>query len=130
MIEILIMTIVIVAIASINKGKKKSTEQDLPQTTYNSERKTSSVYEIIEELNRSRHPVPPSPPPLQTKFTEVPQVRTTKSFSKSSHKPATGKTDALSHPIFKIENLTPNEITQRAIVIREVLGPPVSLRDF
>jgi hypothetical protein len=130
MIEILIMTIVIVAIASINKGKKKSAEEDLPQTNYNSERKTSSVYEIIEELNRSRRPVPPSPPPLQTKFTEVPQVKTTYASPKSSQKSTAGKSNALSHPIFKIENLTPNEITQRAIVIREILGPPVSLRDF
>ncbi|NLB70065.1 MAG: hypothetical protein GX804_10385 [Lentisphaerae bacterium] len=163
MIEILIMTIVIAAIASINKGKQKNTEQDLPETDYVPERRTSSVYEILEELNRSRQPVPaddgrahgpvivpsrspykmvevgidrdnkkrsPSPPPLQRKFTEVSQPKTTYTSSKSSQKSTAGKSNALSHPIFKIENLTSKEITQRAIVIREIFGPPVSLRHF
>lgn len=81
-----------------------------------------------QEVVRTQIPRPPPPssppapvPPIVSNVLDKPE------FPHGKYKKAYVNT-GLSHPVFKMDGLTSSEMAQRAIVLREVLGPPVGLR--
>ena len=76
---------------------------------------------------RTQLPPSTSPPSPQVPVSPVVSVSNAPQLSRGKVHKVEGKA-GLSHPVFNMDGLTPGEIAQRAVVLREVLGPPVGLR--